>query len=122
MFAIFSCIDLFAISPISPTSSPTSYHPCKVGVVSSGSGATGHCAGANRPGKSLSEVCGLLCAFKTRFQLILPVHSHNVSKNMTGHRINVEGPLIYQINRQTNSFQIMCDMLLKIDRLVTWAT
>ena len=75
LFAIFSCIDLFAISPISPTSSPTSYHPCKVGVVSSGSGATGHCAGANRPGKSLSEVCGLLCAFKTRFQLILPVHS-----------------------------------------------
>ena len=58
----------------------------------------------------------------TRFQLILPVHSHNVSKNLTGHRINVEGPLIYQINRQTNSFQIMCDMLLKIDRLVTWAT
>ena len=60
LFAIFSCIDLFAISQISPTSSPTSYHPCKVGVVSSGSGATGHCAGANRPGKSLSEVCGLL--------------------------------------------------------------
>ena len=36
----------------------------KVGVVSSGSGATGHCAGANRPGNSQSEIGGLLSAFK----------------------------------------------------------
>ena len=36
----------------------------KVGVVSSGSGATGHCAGANRPGSSKSEIRGLLSAFK----------------------------------------------------------
>ena len=47
----------------------------------------------------------------TRFRLILPVHSHNVTKNLTGHRIHLEGPQIYQINRQTNSFQNMCDML-----------
>ena len=32
--------------------------------------------------------------------------------------MHVEGPQIYQMNRQTNSFQNMCDMLLaKIDRL-----
>ena len=32
--------------------------------------------------------------------------------------MHVEGPQIYQINRQTNSFQNMCDMLkAKIDRL-----
>ena len=54
----------------------------------------------------------------TRFRLILPVHSHNVTKNLTGHRIHLEGPQIYQINRQTNSFQNMCDMLyVKINRL-----
>ena len=54
----------------------------------------------------------------TRFRLILPVHSHNVTKNLTGHRIHLEGPQIYQINRQTNSFQNMCDMLkAKVDRL-----
>ena len=41
----------------------------------------------------------------TRFQLILPVHSQNVTKNLTGHRMHVAGPQIYQINRQTNSFQ-----------------
>ena len=58
-----------------------------------------------------------LC-IRTRFQLLLPVHSHNVTKNMTGHRMHVEGPQIYHINRQTNSFQNMCDMLqAKIDRL-----
>ena len=44
--------------------------------------------------------------------------SHNVTNNLTGHRIHLEGPQIYQINRQTNSFQNMCDMLyVKIDRL-----
>ena len=26
---------------------------------------------------------------KTRFQLILPLHSHNVTKNLTGHRMHV---------------------------------
>ena len=56
--------------------------------------------------------------FMTRFQLILPVADHNVTKNLMGHRIHVPGPQIYQINRQTNSFQNMCDMLyVKIDRL-----
>ena len=47
----------------------------------------------------------------TRFQLILPVADHNVMKNLTGKRMHVEGPQIFQINRQTNSFQNMCDML-----------
>ena len=34
---------------------------------------------------------------RTRVQLILPVHSHDVTKNLTGHRMHVEGPQIYQI-------------------------
>ena len=34
---------------------------------------------------------------KTRFQLILPVHSQNVTKNLTGHRMHVAGPQTYQI-------------------------
>ena len=55
---------------------------------------------------------------KKRFQLILPVANHNVKKNLTGHRMHVEGPQIYQMNCQINSFQNMCDMLFaKIDRL-----
>ena len=29
---------------------------------------------------------------KTRFQLILPVANHNVTKNLTGHRLHVAGP------------------------------
>ena len=54
----------------------------------------------------------------TRFQLILPVPDHNVTKNLTGHRMHVEGPQIYQINRQTNSFQNMYDMpKAKVDPL-----
>ena len=54
----------------------------------------------------------------TRFQLILPVPDHDVTKNMTGLRSHVEGPQMYQINSQTNSFQNMCDMLkITIDRL-----
>ena len=54
----------------------------------------------------------------TRFQLILPVDYQNVTKNGTGHRMHVAGPQIYQINRQTNSFQNMCDMLqVTIDHL-----
>ena len=32
---------------------------------------------------------------KTRFQLILPVDSHNVTKNRTGHVMHVEGPQIF---------------------------
>ena len=48
---------------------------------------------------------------RTRFQLILPVHSHDVTKNLTGHRMNVEGTQIYYMNRQINSFQNMCEML-----------
>ena len=34
----------------------------------------------------------------TRFQLILPVANHNVTKNLTGHRMHVAGPQIYQMN------------------------
>ena len=44
-------------------------------------------------------------------QLILPVHSQNVTKNLTAHRMHVAGPQIYQINHQTNSFQNMYGML-----------
>ena len=40
----------------------------------------------------------------TRFQLILPVDSQNVTKNLTGHRMHVAGPQIYQMNHQINSF------------------
>ena len=47
----------------------------------------------------------------TRFQLILPVHSQNVTKNLTAHRMHVAGPQINQIYRQTNSFQNMYGML-----------
>ena len=46
-----------------------------------------------------------------RSQLILPVADHNVTKNLTGHRMHVEGPLKYQMNSQINSFQDACDML-----------
>ena len=46
----------------------------------------------------------------TRFQLILPVDSHNVTKNLTGHKMHIEGPQTYHINRQTNSFQNMYGM------------
>ena len=66
---------------------------------------------------SLSLFCSLfwsreaLQAHMTRFQLILPVANHNVTKNLTGHRMHVEGPQIYQMNSQTNSFQNMCDIL-----------
>ena len=50
---------------------------------------------------------------KKRFQLILPVANHNVTKNLTGHRMHVESPQIYQMNRQINSFQNMWGMLLE---------
>ena len=33
---------------------------------------------------------GQVSAFD-KFQLILPVHSNNVTKNLTGHRMHVEG-------------------------------
>ena len=61
----------------------------------------------------------LICKMhKTWFQLILPVANHNVTKNLTGHSMHVEGPQIYQMNRQINSFQKKCDMLqAKFDRL-----
>ena len=49
----------------------------------------------------LSWVC------KTRFQLILPIDSHNVTKNWTGHRMHVEGPQICQVNRWNKSLQNM---------------
>ena len=54
----------------------------------------------------------------TRFQLILPVDSHNVTKNLTGQWMHVAGPQICQINCWNNSFQNMYGMLkAKIDRL-----
>ena len=54
----------------------------------------------------------------TRFQVILPVGNHNVTKNLTGQRMHVAGSEIYQMNRHTNSFQNMCDILeAKIDCL-----
>ena len=46
----------------------------------------------------------------TRFQLILPVDSHNLTKNQTGHRMHVAGPQICQINCWNNSFQNMYGM------------
>ena len=47
----------------------------------------------------------------TRFQLILPVDSQNVTKNRTGHRMHVEGLQIDQINLWNNSYQNMYGML-----------
>ena len=44
----------------------------------------------------------------TRGQLMMQVPNHNVTKNLTGHRMHVEGPQIYEMNRQTNNFQNMC--------------
>ena len=49
--------------------------------------------------------------FTTRFQLILPVDSHNVTKNLTGHKMHIAGPQICQINRCNNSFQNMYGVL-----------
>ena len=47
----------------------------------------------------------------TRFQLILPVDSQNVTKNLTGHMMHIASPQTYHINSQTNSFQKMYRML-----------
>ena len=47
----------------------------------------------------------------TGFQLILPVPNHNVTKDLMSHRMHVEDPQLYQMNRQINSFQNICDML-----------
>ena len=55
---------------------------------------------------------------KTWFQLILPVRNHNVTKKSNGSQDARRGTQIYQMNRQINSFQNMCDMLkAKIDHL-----
>ena len=43
----------------------------------------------------------------TRFQLILPVDTQNVTKNHTGRRMRVEGPQMDQINCWNSSFQNM---------------
>ena len=48
--------------------------------------------------------------YRTRFQLILPVDSQNLTKNRRDHRMHVEGPQICQINRWNNSFQNMYGM------------
>ena len=47
----------------------------------------------------------------TRFQLKLPVVNHNVTKNLTCHRMRVAVAKIYQINPQNYSTQNMCEML-----------
>ena len=48
----------------------------------------------------------------------MSVPNHDVTKNLTDHRIHVEGPQIYQMNRQNNNCQNISDMLkAKIDRL-----
>ena len=49
--------------------------------------------------------------YMTRFQLILPVDSQNVTKKRTGHRMHVEGPQTCQINHWNNSFQNYYGML-----------
>ena len=54
----------------------------------------------------------------TRFQLILPVQSQNVTKNRTDHRMHVEGIQICQINRWNNSFQNMYSM--NRQKLTVW--
>ena len=46
----------------------------------------------------------------TRFQLILPVQSQNVTKNRTDHRVHEEGIQICQINSGSDSFQNMYSM------------
>ena len=46
----------------------------------------------------------------TRFQLILPIDSQNITKNRTDHRMHVEGPQICQINRWNNNYQNMNGM------------
>ena len=42
---------------------------------------------------------------------MVPLQNHDVTKNMMGQRMHVEGPKIFWINRQIDSFQIMYDML-----------
>ena len=47
-----------------------------------------------------------ICKMKIlKISLILPVVDHNITKNLKGHRMHVEGPQIYQMNRHINSFQ-----------------
>ena len=57
---------------------------------------------------------GVNCA--TRYQLILPVHSHNVTKNLTGDKMqDVEGPQIYQI--RPIAFRIYVSPLIIVSKL-----
>ena len=65
---------------------------------------------SNKIGQSLFDM--------TRFQLILPVDSHNATKNRTDHRMHVEGPQICQIDRWNNSFQNVYGMNRK--KLTVW--
>ena len=48
--------------------------------------------------------------FTTRFQLILPAQSQNVTQNRTDHRMHIMGIQICQINGWNNSFQNMCSI------------
>ena len=46
-----------------------------------------------------------ICKMKIlKISLILPVVDHNVTKNLTGHWMHVEGPQKYEMNSQINSF------------------
>ena len=56
---------------------------------------------------------------RTRFQLILPVDSQNVTKNRTDHRMHIGGPQICQINRWNKSFQNIY-MVLIGKKLTVW--
>ena len=56
--------------------------------------------------------------YKTRFKLILPVQSQNVTKNRTDHRMHIEGIQICQIIRWSNSFQNMYGM--NTQKLTVW--
>ena len=54
----------------------------------------------------------------TRFQLILPDQSQNVTKNRTDERMHVESIQICQINRWNNSFQNM--YVMNRQKLTVW--
>ena len=56
--------------------------------------------------------------YMTRFPLILPVQSQNVTKNRTEHRVHVEGIQIWQINGWNNSFQNMIS--INRQKLTVW--
>ena len=42
----------------------------------------------------------------TRFQLMVPVPNHDVTKNLTGHRMHVEGPKYLKLTARSIAFRI----------------